>query len=123
MTNRQWRLASHPQGMPTLETWSLHEAPIPEPGPGLPLRPAQRGSAGPSTRVNTPPKAGNTSFESPLRESRGGPSKRKGRREPTAFIMLANRSGFRIHPVRSRLAPRTPPPVEDMVKTRHIAYP
>lgn len=97
--------------------------PVPEPGPGLPLRPAQRGSAGPSTRVNTPPKAGNTSFESPLRESRGGPSKRKGRREPTAFIMLANRSGFRIHPVRSRLAPRTPPPVEDMVKTRHIAYP
>ena len=97
--------------------------PVPEPGPGLPLRPAQRGSAGPSTRVNTPPKAGNTSFESPLRESRGGPSKRKGRREPTAFIMLANRSGFRIHPVCSRLAPRTPPPVEDMVKTRHIAYP
>lgn len=57
MTNRQWRLASHPQGMPTLETWSLHEAPMPEPGPGqilvrtqwLSLDPYMRGRISPST--------------------------------------------------------------------------
>lgn len=57
MTNRQWRLAAHPQGLPTLETWSLHEAPVPEPGPGqilvrtqwLSLDPYMRGRISPST--------------------------------------------------------------------------
>lgn len=49
---------------PAIHIYYMHNTaqPVPEPGPGLPLRPAQRGSAGPSTRVNTPPKAGNTSF-------------------------------------------------------------
>lgn len=57
MTNRQWRLASHPQGMPTLDTWSLHDAPMPESGPGqilvrtqwLSLDPYMRGRISPST--------------------------------------------------------------------------
>jgi NADPH-dependent curcumin reductase CurA len=31
--NRQWRLASYPEGIPTEATWTLAEAPIPEPGP------------------------------------------------------------------------------------------
>ncbi len=56
MTNRQWRLASHPRGVPDLETWSLHEAPMPEPGPGqilirtqwLSLDPYMRGRISPS---------------------------------------------------------------------------
>ena len=30
--NRQWRLASYPDGMPVESNWSLAEAPVPEPG-------------------------------------------------------------------------------------------
>ena len=33
-TNRQWRLASYPQGIPTENNWTLEEGPIPEPGAG-----------------------------------------------------------------------------------------
>lgn len=33
-TNRQWRLAAYPDGMPRPEDWTLSESPIPEPGPG-----------------------------------------------------------------------------------------
>ena len=32
-TNRQWRLASYPEGMPTAANWTLSEGPVPEPGP------------------------------------------------------------------------------------------
>src|SRR5262252_655885 len=32
--NRQWRLASYPDGMPVESNWSMTEAPVPEPGPG-----------------------------------------------------------------------------------------
>ena len=32
--NRQWRLASYPEGMPKESDWALSEGPIPEPGPG-----------------------------------------------------------------------------------------
>lgn len=32
--NRRWVLASYPAGMPTVDTWRLEEAPVPEPGPG-----------------------------------------------------------------------------------------
>jgi NADPH:quinone reductase len=31
-TNRQWHLASYPEGMPTEDNWKLVEAPVPEPG-------------------------------------------------------------------------------------------
>src|SRR5688572_5386196 len=31
--NRQWRLASYPEGMPTAANWTLGEGPVPEPGP------------------------------------------------------------------------------------------
>lgn len=56
MPNRQWRLAAHPQGAAGLETWSLHEAAIPEPGPGqilirtqwLSLDPYMRGRISPA---------------------------------------------------------------------------
>lgn len=56
MTNRQWRLAAHPQGAASLGTWSLHEAAMPEPGPGqilirtqwLSLDPYMRGRISPS---------------------------------------------------------------------------
>ena len=33
-TNRQWRLAAHPAGMPTVADWRLEAHPIPEPGAG-----------------------------------------------------------------------------------------
>ena len=33
-TNRQWRLASYPEGMPKESDWTLSEGAIPEPGPG-----------------------------------------------------------------------------------------
>ena len=32
--NRQWRLASYPDGMPVESDWTLAEAPVPEPGAG-----------------------------------------------------------------------------------------
>ncbi|MGH6898847.1 MAG: NADP-dependent oxidoreductase [Geminicoccaceae bacterium] len=32
--NRQWLLASHPEGMPDASNWRLVEGPIPQPGPG-----------------------------------------------------------------------------------------
>lgn len=31
-TNRQWRLAAYPTGMPQATNWELAEGPIPEPG-------------------------------------------------------------------------------------------
>lgn len=33
-SNRQWRLKSFPDGMPTLDDWELVENPVPEPGDG-----------------------------------------------------------------------------------------
>lgn len=56
MMNRQWRLAAYPQGAAQLDTWSLHEAPMPEPGPGqilirtqwLSLDPYMRGRISPA---------------------------------------------------------------------------
>jgi len=33
MTNRQWLLATHPEGAATLDTWQLAETAVPEPGP------------------------------------------------------------------------------------------
>ncbi len=32
-TNKQWRLASYPEGMPTEANWALSEGPMPQPGP------------------------------------------------------------------------------------------
>ena len=33
-TNRQWRLVSYPEGMPSESDWEMSESPIPEPGEG-----------------------------------------------------------------------------------------
>ncbi len=33
-SNRQWRLASYPEGMPQEENWALSEGPVPDPGHG-----------------------------------------------------------------------------------------
>jgi NADPH-dependent curcumin reductase CurA len=33
-SNRQWKLARYPRGMPKVEDWTLEEGPVPEPGPG-----------------------------------------------------------------------------------------
>ena len=32
--NRQWRLVSYPEGMPSESDWEMSEGPIPEPGDG-----------------------------------------------------------------------------------------
>jgi NADPH-dependent curcumin reductase CurA len=32
-SNKQWRLASYPEGMPSEENWTLSEGPVPQPGP------------------------------------------------------------------------------------------
>ena len=32
--NRRWLLAGYPEGMPTLENWTLDRQPVPDPGPG-----------------------------------------------------------------------------------------
>jgi NADPH-dependent curcumin reductase CurA len=34
VTNRRWLLAGYPEGMPTLENWTLDRQPVPDPGPG-----------------------------------------------------------------------------------------
>ena len=34
VSNRQWRLASHPEGLPALDNWALSEGAVPEPGAG-----------------------------------------------------------------------------------------
>lgn len=34
MSNRQWRLASYPEGMPSADNWALAEGAVPEPGAG-----------------------------------------------------------------------------------------
>lgn len=55
-TNRQWRLARYPQGMPRPDDWELAEGPVPEPGPGemllaaryLDVAPYMRGRISPS---------------------------------------------------------------------------
>lgn len=33
-TNRQWKLARYPEGLPKPDDWVLEEGPVPEPGPG-----------------------------------------------------------------------------------------
>ncbi len=54
-TNRQWRLARHPDGLPTPDIWTLSEGPVPEPGPSeilvqaryLDISPYMRGKINP----------------------------------------------------------------------------
>jgi NADPH-dependent curcumin reductase CurA len=54
--NRRWLLAGYPEGMPTLENWTLDRQPVPDPGPGqilvkakwLSIDPYMRGRMSPS---------------------------------------------------------------------------
>ena len=34
VVNHRWLLAGYPEGMPTLENWTLDRQPVPDPGPG-----------------------------------------------------------------------------------------
>jgi NADPH-dependent curcumin reductase CurA len=34
LVNRRWLLAEHPDGMPTLNCWTMDSSPVPDPGPG-----------------------------------------------------------------------------------------
>ena len=45
VTNRRWLLAGYPEGMPTLENWTLDRQPVPDPGPGQILVKAACGHA------------------------------------------------------------------------------
>jgi hypothetical protein len=45
--NRRWLLAGYPEGMPTLENWTLDRQPVPDPGPGQILVKAKWISVGP----------------------------------------------------------------------------
>ena len=33
VVNRRWLLASYPEGMPSLENWTMDVQPVPDPGP------------------------------------------------------------------------------------------
>jgi NADPH-dependent curcumin reductase CurA len=56
VTNRRWLLAGYPEGMPTLENWTLDSQPVPDPGTGqilvkakwLSVDPYMRGRMSPS---------------------------------------------------------------------------
>ena len=55
-SNRQWKLARFPEGMPKVTDWVLEEGPVPEPGPNelllrakyLDVAPYMRGRISPS---------------------------------------------------------------------------
>ena len=55
--NRRWLLAKYPQGMPSLDTWTLEVAPAPEPGPGQILVKARFLSVDPYMRGRISPAA------------------------------------------------------------------
>lgn len=54
---KQWVLASHPTGMPSLENWSIQTAPVPDPGPGEVLTRAVYLSVDPYMRGRISPRA------------------------------------------------------------------
>ena len=34
VVNRRWLLKQYPEGMPTLDNWTMDTQPVPDPGPG-----------------------------------------------------------------------------------------
>ena len=55
--NRRWLLAKYPEGMPSVDTWTLEVAPAPEPGPGQILVKARFLSVDPYMRGRISPVA------------------------------------------------------------------
>jgi NADPH-dependent curcumin reductase CurA len=57
IVNRRWLLKEYPEGMPTLDNWTMDEQPVPDPGPGqslvkakwLSVDPYMRGRMSPAT--------------------------------------------------------------------------
>jgi NADPH-dependent curcumin reductase CurA len=57
VVNRRWLLKSYPEGMPSLENWTMDSQPVPDPGPGqilvkakwLSVDPYMRGRMSPVT--------------------------------------------------------------------------
>ena len=57
VVNRRWLLKSYPEGMPSLENWTMDSQPVPDPGPGqilvkakwLSVDPYMRGRMSPAT--------------------------------------------------------------------------
>ena len=60
VTNRRWLLAGYPEGMPTLENWTLDRQPVPDPGPGQILVKAKWLSVDPYMRGRMSPSANYT---------------------------------------------------------------
>ena len=58
--NRRWLLAGYPEGMPTLENWTLDRQPVPDPGPGQILIKAKWLSVDPYMRGRMSPSANYT---------------------------------------------------------------
>ena len=58
--NRRWLLAGYPQGMPTLENWTLDRQPVADPGPGQILVKARWLSVDPYMRGRVSPSANYT---------------------------------------------------------------
>jgi hypothetical protein len=58
--NRRWLLAGYPEGMPTLENWTLDRQPVPDPGPGQILVKAKWLSVDPYMRGRMSPSANYT---------------------------------------------------------------
>ena len=58
--NRRWLLAGYPEGMPTLENWTLDSQPVPDPGPGQILVKAKWLSVDPYMRGRMSPSANYT---------------------------------------------------------------
>ena len=58
--NRRWLLAAYPEGMPTLENWTLDNQPVPDPGPGQILVKAKWLSVDPYMRGRMSPSANYT---------------------------------------------------------------
>ena len=60
VANHRWLLAAYPDGMPTLENWTLDRQPVPDPGPGQILVKAKWLSVDPYMRGRMSPSANYT---------------------------------------------------------------
>jgi NADPH-dependent curcumin reductase CurA len=70
--NRQWVLAGYPEGMPTVENWTLDDQPVLDPGPGQILVKAKWLSVDPYMRGRMSPSANYTKGVAPGEVMQGG---------------------------------------------------
>ena len=88
--NRRWLLAGYPEGMPTLENWTLDRQPVPDPGPGQILElPNEEGH-------------GDWVFTANGKQASGGRSRHKATIDEASGV-----SGWTVHDLR-RTIPHEP---------------